>query len=147
MASPRPHGRSLFSGLILLFIGMLLLLHNYRGFELSDVVVHWWPLVLVFWGAIKLYERTVGARAGQAGASRITGGEVFLVLGLLALVGIVVGMERARERLPGINFPADWGGEAFANNLDLEPKTVPANARITVREGRGDVAVRGASEP
>src|SRR5713226_6396464 len=84
MAGPRPRGSSIFSGLILLFIGLLLLLHNYRGFELSDVVLHWWPLVLIFWGAIKLYERTANRPAGQAGGSRITGGEVFLVLGLLA---------------------------------------------------------------
>src|ERR1700692_4650568 len=68
MASPRPRGSSIFSGLILLFIGVLLLLHNYRGFELSDVVVHWWPLVLIFWGGLKLYERTGGRRGVEQGA-------------------------------------------------------------------------------
>jgi hypothetical protein len=143
MASPRPRGSSIFSGLILLFIGVLLLLHNYRGFELSDVVLHWWPLVLIFWGAIKLYERTVSTRSMQAGGSRITAGEVFLVLGLLALVGIVVGVEQAKQ-VPGVRdiFP----GEAFANSLDIAPKTVAPNARITVREGHGDVTVRAADE-
>lgn len=144
MVSPRPRGSSIFSGLILLFIGTLLLLHNYRGFELSDVVLHWWPLVLIFWGAIKLYERTASRRSGQAGASRITGGEVFLVSGLLALVGIVVGVEQARQRMPGINI--DLPGEAFASSLDIAPKTVAPNARITVRAGRGDVTVRAADE-
>jgi DUF4097 and DUF4098 domain-containing protein YvlB len=146
MASPRPRGSSLFSGLILLFIGVLLLLHNYRGFELSDVVLHWWPLVLIFWGAIKLYERTAGTRAGQAGGSRITTGEVFLVLGLLALVGIVVGAEQARQRIPGL-IDIDLPGEGFANSLDIAPKTVPPNARITIREGRGNITVRAADEP
>src|SRR5229473_3324965 len=146
MASARPRGSSIFSGLILLFIGLLLLLHNYRGFELSDVVLHWWPLVLIFWGAIKLYERTANRPAGQAGGSRITGGEVFLVLGLLALVGIVVGVEQARQKLPGM-IGIDLPGEAFASSLDVAPKTVAANARITVREGRGDVTVRAGDEP
>src|SRR5713226_6025162 len=146
MASPRPRGSSIFSGLILLFIGLLLLLHNYRGFELSEVVLHWWPLILIFWGAIKLYERTAGPRAGQVGGSRITGGEIFLVLGLLALVGIVVGVEQARQKLPGM-IGIDLPGEAFASNLDVAPKTVAANARITVREGRGDVTVRAGDEP
>ena len=144
MASPRPRGSSIFSGLILLFIGVLLLLHNYRGFELSDVVVHWWPLVLIFWGAIKLYERTASARARESGGSRITGGEVFLVLGLLALVGIVVGVEQARQRMPGINI--DLPGEAFASSLDIAPRAVAPNVRITVRAGRGDVTVRAADE-
>src|SRR5712692_7113816 len=146
MAGPRPSGSSIFSGLILLFIGLLLLLHNYRGFELSEVVLHWWPLVLIFWGAIKLYERTANRPAGQAGGSRITGGEVFLILGLLALVGIVVGVEQARQKLPGM-IGIDLPGEAFASSLDIAPKAVPANARITVHEGRGDVTVRAADEP
>src|SRR5260370_12936677 len=102
MASPRPRGSSIFRGLILLFIGLLLLLHNYRGFELSEVVLHWWPLVLIFWGAIKLYERTANRPAGQARGSRITGGEGFLVLGLLALVGIVVAVDLSHQQLPGM---------------------------------------------
>src|ERR1700732_5282263 len=144
MASSRPRGSSIFSGLILLFIGVLLLLHNYRGFELSEVVLHWWPLVLIFWGAIKLYERTASVRARESGGSRITGGEVFLVLGLLALVGIVVGVEQARQRVPGINI--DLPGEAFASSLDIAPRAVAPNARITVRAGRGDVTVRAADE-
>jgi hypothetical protein len=77
MARLRPRGSSVFSGLIVIFIGLLLLLHNYRGFELTGVMLRWWPLILIFWGAIKIYERTTGARASQAGASRITSGEVF----------------------------------------------------------------------
>jgi len=77
------------------------------------VVVHWWPLVLIFWGGIKLYERTAGRRAVEPGASRITGGEVVLVVGLVALVGLVVGVEQARQRLPGM-VDIDLPGEAFA---------------------------------
>jgi len=70
MASPRPRGSSIFSGLILLFIGVLLLLHNYRGFELSDVVLHWWPLVLIFWPLLVL--TVLGLALGFA-ASKLVG--------------------------------------------------------------------------
>jgi hypothetical protein len=146
MAGLRPRGSSVFSGLILIFIGLLLLLHNYRGFELTGIVLRWWPLILIFWGAIKIYERTAGARGVQPGASRITTGEVFLVLGLLALVGIVVGVDQARRRLPGMD-EIDIGGEAFASSIDVAPKTVPANARVTVRGGRGDITVRASDTP
>jgi DUF4097 and DUF4098 domain-containing protein YvlB len=147
MPSLRPRGSSVFSGLILIFIGLLLLLHNYRGFELTGIILRWWPLILIFWGAIKIYERTAGARAAQPGASRITSGEVSLVLGLLALVGVVVGVDQARQHLPGMgdfDFP---GREAFASSIDVAPKTVPANARVTVRGGRGDIVVRASDEP
>jgi hypothetical protein len=147
MASLRPRGSSVFSGLVLIFIGLLLLLHNYRGFELTGVILHWWPLILIFWGAIKIYERTAGARGSQPGASRITSGEVVLVVALLAIVGIVIGMDQARRHIPGMD-DVDWGmGEAFASSIDVAPKTVPANARITVRGGRGDISVRASDEP
>ena len=36
MAYARARGSSVFSGLILIIIGVLLLLHNYRGFELGN---------------------------------------------------------------------------------------------------------------
>jgi Putative adhesin/Domain of unknown function (DUF5668) len=144
MATLRPRGSSVFSGLLLIFIGLLLLLHNYRGFELTDVFLRWWPLILIFWGAIKIYERTARARVSQPGASRITSGEVFLVLGLVALVGIVIGVDHARQRFPDVG---DFGGEAFASSIDVPPKPVPANARVTVRSGRGDITVRASDEP
>src|SRR6202158_58493 len=146
MAGLRPRGSSVFSGLILIFIGLLLLLHHYHGFELTGIILRWWPLILIFWGAIKIYERTANARGVQPGASRITAGEVFLVLGLLALVGIVVGVDQARQRLPGMD-EIDIGGEAFASSIDVAPKPVPANARVTVRGGRGDITVRASDTP
>jgi hypothetical protein len=147
MSSLHPRGSSVFSGLVLIFIGLLLLLHNYRGFELTGIILRWWPLILIFWGAIKIYERTAGARGSAPGASRITSGEVFLVLGLLALVGIVVGVDQARRRLPGMD-DVDIGiGEAFASSIDVTPKAVPANARVTVRGGRGNIVVRASDEP
>ena len=147
MSSLRPRGSSVFSGLILIFIGLLLLLHNYRGFELTGIILRWWPLILIFWGAIKIYERTAGARGSQPGTSRITSGEVFLVLGLLALVGIVVGVDQARQHLPGMSDLEFPGSEAFASSIDVAPKPVPANARITVRGGRGDIVVRASDQP
>ena len=146
MPSPRPRGSSIFNGLALIIIGVLLLLHNYRGFELTDVFIRWWPLLLIFWGAIKLFERTIGRRSADPGAARITAGEIFLVIGLLAVLGIVVGVEQARQKLPdfiGVDFP----GEVFANSLDIAPKPVPPNARISIRVGRGDVTVRTSDEP
>jgi hypothetical protein len=144
MANGRPRGSSIFSGLILVFVGGLLLLHNYRGFELSRVFLHWWPLLLIFWGAIKLYERTAGTRSGDSGGPHITPGEVFLVLGLLALVGTVVAVEQFRNRWgPDI---IDLGREPFRTDLDVVPQAVPADARITIR-GRGNITVRSSDEP
>jgi hypothetical protein len=142
MSNGRPRGSSVFSGLILIIIGVLLLLHNYRGFELGSLFVHWWPLLLIVWGALKLYERTAARSAGgDPSGSRITPGEVFLVLGLLALVGIVAGVEGVKEHFPDI-----MDGNTTAIDLDVAPKPVPANARITIKGTRGDISVRSSSE-
>ncbi len=142
MANGRPRGSSIFSGLLLIFIGVLLLLHNYRGFELGRVLLHYWPLLLIFWGALKLYERMAGSRTYDGSGSRITPGEVFLVLGLLALVGVVVAVEGVKEHFP------DWArGDTTAIDLDVSPKPVPVNARITIRGIRGDISVRSSDEP
>jgi len=139
MSSPR-RSSSLFPGLLLLFVGSLLLLHNYRGLEIEQVLGHWWPLILIVWGAIKLYERTTASRAGNPDSATITGGEVFLVVGLLALIGIVVAVGVIRDKVPveGI----DWGGNGVESDLEVAPKTVPVDARITIHNGRGDVSVR-----
>ena len=142
MSNGRPRGSSIFSGLLLIFIGVLLLLHNYRGFELGRILTHWWPLLLIFWGALKLYERMAGSRSGDVAGSRITPGEVFLVLGLLALVAVVVAVEGVKEHFP------EWvSGDTTTADLDVTPKPVPANARITIRGIHGDISVRGSDEP
>jgi Putative adhesin len=143
MANLRRRGSSFFPGLLLLFVGLLLLLHNYRGVSIGEVIGHWWPLILIFWGAIKLYERMAASRAGDPGAAKITGGEVFLVLGLLSLLGIVVGVDYFRENLPG--HIREWGN-SFNFDLDVAPKDVPGDARIAIHNGHGNISVRPSDE-
>src|SRR5713101_8844142 len=143
MANLRRRGSSLFPGLLLLFVGLLLLLHNYRGLGIVDVLGHWWPLILIFWGAVKLYERMAASRSGNPGAAKITAGEVFLVLGLLSLLGIVVAVDYGRENIPG-HF-REWGN-SFDFDLEVAPKSVPADARITIHNGRGNISVRPSDE-
>ena len=147
MANSRPRGSSIFSGLALLFVGVLLLLHNYRGLSIGYVLGHWWPLILIFWGAIMFFERTAMGRSNEPGAGRISAGQVFLVLALLAMLGIVAAVEYGKEHVPG-NFD-DWGiGNSY--DYDLEgpaPLTVPADARITIHNSRGEISVRSWDEP
>ena len=143
MANLSRRTSSLFPGLLLLFVGLLLLFHNYRGVNIGQVIGHWWPLILIVWGAIKLYERMSASRSGEAGASSITAGEVFLVLGLLSLLGIVVAVDFGRNE-----FPRRFRelGNSFDFDLDVSPKSVPADARIAIRNSHGNITVRPAEE-
>jgi DUF4097 and DUF4098 domain-containing protein YvlB len=136
--SPR-NSSGLFSGLVLLIFGFVFLAHNYRGFELGRLFTHWWPLLIIALGLIKLYERTAGSRFLEPGAARITGGEIFLIIAVLAIAGIVIGAEQLSKH------GADWNvdmGNSYPFDLDISPQTVPADSRITVRGNRGDISVR-----
>src|SRR5260370_40714 len=137
MTNGRTPRGSIFPGLVLLSVGTLVLLHNYGGLEIDSVLHHWWPLLLIFWGAIKLHERTVGARSGDPAAARITAGEVLLVLGLLAFLGIVVGADYARSKFPGKDIGIEFNGDAHDFDLDVAPK----KAGLTVRDEKGNVTV------
>ena len=134
----RPRSSGLFSGLVLISVGVLLLLHYYGHLDLGEFFWQWWPLVIIFWGAVKLFERTVGRRFGAADGGRITGGEIVLVLGMLALLGTVVGVDYTKEKIGDVVEI----GQPFSEDVDVAPQTIPANARVLVRSGRGDISVR-----
>jgi DUF4097 and DUF4098 domain-containing protein YvlB len=148
MAQSRQRSSGIFSGLVLITVGALLLLHNYRGLELGDLLVRWWPLALIFLGLIKLYERTVASRNPDSGSSRITAGEIFLVVGMLVLVSVVVGVDIIKTKAGTGDWPGIHSmGDSYPFDLDVVPKAVPANARIIVRGSRGDITVRATDTP
>ena len=138
MAATQSRSSGLFSGLVLISVGVLLLLHTYGHLQLSNFFTHWWPLLIIFWGVIKLFERVAGRRFG-GGTGGITGGEVLLVVGMLALMGIVVAVDYGKDTFGG-------AGENFEFDVDISPKPVPANAPVVVRASRGDISVRGTDD-
>jgi len=133
----------LFFGLVLISAGFLLLLHYYGHLNLEAFLSHWWPLLIIFWGLVKLYERTVGRRFGGSDGGGITGGEVLLVVGMLALLAAVVAYERGKEIIIDTIDPS---GDEHTFDIEVPSQTIPPNVRITVRLGRGDVVVRGSEE-
>ena len=146
MAHSRHRTSGIFPGLVLITVGVLLLLHNYRGLELGDVLLRWWPLALIFLGLIKIYDRTVASRSDDPGAARITGGEILLVVGMLVLLSCVVAVDYGRRAIGG-KLPIEISGDSYPFDLDVAPKPVPENARITIRGGHGDIIVRATDVP
>jgi hypothetical protein len=140
----RPRTSGVFSGLLLILFGFLLLLHNYGHLQLGTIFRHWWPLIFIFWGATKLYERTLAQRQGRS-AGWITPGEVFLVIGLMVVVGIVIAAEQLPSEFRNLNF--DFGGDAYSFPVDITPQPIAPNSRILIRGGRGTITVRSSDEP
>jgi DUF4097 and DUF4098 domain-containing protein YvlB len=146
MARSRQRTSGIFPGLVLITVGFLLLLHNYHGLELGEVLRHWWPLALIFLGLVKLYDRTIASRSDDPGSARITGSEILLVVGMLVLLSCVAAVDYTRSAIDG-KVPIEISGDVHPYDLDVAPKTVPANARIVVRGGHGDISVRATDAP
>lgn len=140
MARNRQRSSGIFSGIVLVAVGVVLLLHNYRGLDLGDALLRWWPLILIFLGAIKLYDRVAIGRSGEARSARITGGEILLVIGMLTLLSCVVAYDYTKGVIKD-RMPFEMG-DAYPFDLDVSPMTVPPNARVTIRGGHGDITVR-----
>jgi len=143
MARTQARSGGLFSGLVLLSAGILLLLHNYGHLDLHEFFTRWWPLLIIFWGIVKLYERTVGQKFGGGGGG-ISTGEVLLVLGMLALMGMVVAVDYGKERFG--DTIEDIRGDNYSFDLDVSPKEIPPNAHVVVRTARGDITVRSSDD-
>jgi hypothetical protein len=141
MANGRPRSSGIFSGIVLITIGALFLLHNYTGFGIGQVLGQWWPLILIFWGLVKLYERTMAHREGRPGGW-VTPGEVFLVIAMLVLIGGVVAYESIRNKIPLPEI-----GNSYSYDVEVPPLTVPASAPVSINVGRGDVTIRSSDVP
>ena len=144
MAPIQSRTSGLFTGLVLISVGVILMLRNYGHLDLHSFFLRWWPLIIIFWGAVKLYERTAGRRFGSSDGSAITGGEVALVLGMLALLGVVVGVDYTKQKI-GDTFE-EIQGDTYPFDIEASPKAVPANARIFIHNARGDISVRASDE-
>jgi DUF4097 and DUF4098 domain-containing protein YvlB len=144
MARTQLRSSGLFSGLVLISAGILLLLHYYGDLSLARFFSHWWPLLIIFWGVVKLYERATGGRAPGAGGGAITGSEILLVIGMLLLIAVVVTVERGKTFLEDflddrINIES---GDTYSFDLEVAPQPISPGSRVLIRVGRGDVTVR-----
>jgi hypothetical protein len=143
----RPRSSGLFSGLLLISLGLLMLLWTYAHIGLGSILRHWWPLIFIVWGLVKFYERTVAQRQGRTG-SWTTPGEIFLVVGVFCLVGVVIIVDLVREKFhdPDVQGILQDVGDFFPYDLDVSPLSVPPNARVQINISRGDVTVHSADE-
>jgi DUF4097 and DUF4098 domain-containing protein YvlB len=144
MSNGRVRHGSIFSGAVLLLVGVLLLVHSYHPeLEMWGLFSRWWPLLLIFWGAVKIYERRAAKRAGGAALGNVTAGEVLLVVGLLILLAIVGGADwihthRNRGDISGLEFL--WG-TPYSFTQEIPAKPVPPTSHISITTGRGDITV------
>jgi len=96
---PYRYRRSIAGPLVLIILGLVFLLHN-LGFRMPlwHWFGHWWPLLLILWGVIRLIEHSVAQREGYRRAG-IGAGSILLLI-LIVAVGLSA----------HYSSDIDWGG-------------------------------------
>src|SRR5580693_3494061 len=141
MASNDPRRRSIFSGLLLILVGGLLLSHQFGGSRSAWVILEkWWPLIFILWGLAKLYDHFMAQRTGQPAPPTISAGEVFLVLAVLAVIGGVGIFDWGSNHPNRENILSLWN-ESYSFSESVPPVGIPAKSQVTVRTSRGGITV------
>ncbi len=144
--------RSLAGPVILIVLGVIFLLGNMGLLTwavLAGWFAHWWPVLIILWGVIKLVEHYQAQREGQR-PSGIGVGGVFLLI-------LVVGCGLAASSASRVNWHAlgeqiDLGDSdfpAFGNSFTYshqETQKFPAGGSLHVVCDRGSVVINPANE-
>jgi DUF4097 and DUF4098 domain-containing protein YvlB len=150
---PRHRRRSFAGPFVLIVLGIVFLmgnLHLLSWMRLGTLFAHYWPLLLILWGLIKLLEYQQAQREGVP-ARGIGAGGIFLVI-----VIVVCGLSATQ-------FLSHWGdirdnigiddgdldnifGETFNFDDHLEQDIPPAAASLRVNNEHGAVRVSVAND-
>ena len=149
----RRRPRSFSGPFVLIFLGLLFLLGNLHvlpWFRVGTLFAHYWPLLLIIWGVIKLAEYQAAQREG-APAPGIGAGGIFLVIviiffGLIATQASRFNWGEIRDNM-GIDDEdfKNLFGESYHFDDHLE-RDFPANASLKVIDNRGAVSVHASDD-
>lgn len=131
---------SIFSGLLLILLGVLFLLAR---FEPNLGVWHffwrYWPVVIILWGIAKLVDHLGAQRDGQRRPPLLNGGEAaLLVLVFFVLAGMGI-YSKIKAKDPDLNFDVGFFNHQASQSQELPAKTIPAGSHVTVTTVRGSI--------
>ena len=133
---------SIFSGVLLILLGILFLLHRFHPeLGIGHLIGIYWPVLLILWGVAKLIDHLAAPRTGEGGRAVLSGGEAALLfLVILALFGLWI-MDRVERPNRYWNFNFDPFGERYSESQVVPPATLPAGANLTVQTRAGNITV------
>jgi hypothetical protein len=135
-----PQRSSIFSGLLLIVLGILFLLARFHpNLGIWHLFWRFWPVLIILWGIAKLVDHFSAQRAGESRPPLLTGGEASL---LLLIVFVLAGMgiyTKIREKHPDMNIDVDLFKHKNSQTIELPPKTIPAGAHVTVTTSLGGI--------
>jgi hypothetical protein len=151
-----PHRRRSFAGpFVLIVLGIVFLLGTMRIVSLSQLGIwfaHYWPVLLILWGIIKLLEHMQAQKEGRP-APGIGAGGVFLVV-VIVIFGLTATQAvRLHERWPHIRDQFNIDDEDFNNIFgetynydDHLAQPFPAGSSLKVIDTDGAVSVHASDD-
>ena len=133
--------RSIFSGLLLIFVGVLFLLYRFQPqLEIGFFVRRFWPVLIILWGVAKLIDHLVARRSGER-AALLSGGEAaLLIVALVALAGLGFA-DYVRKRHPDFDLRINPFAQKYTQTDSLPGKKVPPGSRIAIQTTHGNITV------
>jgi Putative adhesin/Domain of unknown function (DUF5668) len=131
---------SIFSGLLLIVLGILFLLARFHP-DLGIWHLFWrfWPVLIILWGVAKLVDHLSAQHAGATRAPLLSGGEAaLLVLVVFVLAGMGI-YSKVREKNPDMNIDFSMFSHQETQSQALPPKAIPAGAHVTVTTAMGSI--------
>jgi DUF4097 and DUF4098 domain-containing protein YvlB len=149
MSRPRSAG-SFFWGFILIGVGMIFLMKN-LGYEIPiwTGVARYWPILLILWGVIKLFDYARWKRAGEPGPLFGAGEVVLLIVITLSGTALTAAANMSPDftslfEVAGINI-AEMTGNGYQFSEHYE-KDVPSGSMIEIINRYGPVEVTASDE-
>lgn len=149
----RPRRRSFAGPLVLIILGVVFLLGNLHMLSWGRIGIwfaHYWPVLLIFWGVVKLVEHELARREGSR-APGIGAGGVFLVILLVVSGLIATHVARFHWNEFGENIGIDDNdlsdifGETYNFDDHLE-QDFPAGASLKIIDAHGAVSVHASDD-
>lgn len=133
---------SIFSGLLLILLGILFLLERFDPqLGIGHLLRHYWPVLLILWGVAKLIDHLAATRSGEVAPPILTGGEAALIILLVLVLAAMSGAEWIHSKFPNIQIQFDGANRHASQSVALPPVSVVAGEQITVQTSSGDIHV------
>jgi putative adhesin/cell wall-active antibiotic response 4TMS protein YvqF len=131
---------SIFSGLLLILLGVLFLLARFDpNLGIWHVFWRYWPIVIILWGLAKLVDHLGAQHAAQRRPPLLNGGEAaLLVLVFFVLAGMGL-YSKIREKHPDLNFDVGFFNHETTQSQELPATTIPAGSHVVLTTIRGSI--------
>jgi len=146
----RPRPRSIFGPLVLITLGIIFLLRTtgvIHGDKLHYWFAHYWPLLLIFWGVVKLIEHIWARSKGEPTPRLGAGGIIFLVFFIMfsGIVSATADLDWSRWNWNIDDSGLGWFGSHYDFNDNFDQPLAGAS-QIKVMCNHGDINVTASTD-